>query len=146
EELTGPFPDGVETGWQALVAGRPADAETEVLRARASRPHPAPAIGLVEARILLGRNSEAMTPCREALAAGGPQTVPLLVACGEARARAGQIFEAHELYARAPAKAGSRSEIRKRAEELKSQAIEALVKSASVGARDRNYPDARSRA
>jgi tetratricopeptide (TPR) repeat protein len=146
EELTGPFPDGVETGWLALVAGRPADAEAEFLRARTSRPYLAAEIGLIEVRILLGRNSEALAACRETLAAGGPQTVPLLVACGEARARAGQIFEAHELYARAAAKTGSRSEIRKRAEDLKSQAIEVLAKSASAGARDRNYSDARRRA
>ena len=145
EELAGPFPDGVETGWLALVQGRHAEAESEFLRARGAKPYLAAEIGLIEARVLLGKASEAMTACREALAAG-TQTVALLVACGEARARAGQIFEAHELYARAASRVGGRSEIRKRADELKSQAIETLAKSASAGARDRNYSDARSRA
>jgi tetratricopeptide (TPR) repeat protein len=145
EELAGPFSEGVVNGWHALTAGQPRAAEEEFLRARATRPYLAAEIGLIEARVLLGRTEEALVACREALS-GGPQTLPLLVACGEARARAGQIFEAHELYARAFARAGSRSGIRKRADDLRSQAIEALAKSASAGARDRNYSDARIRA
>jgi tetratricopeptide (TPR) repeat protein len=145
EELTGPFPEGVASGWEALAAGDPAAAEAEFLRARATRPYLAAEIGLIEARVLLDRTAEALTACREALS-GGPQTVPLLVACGEARARAGQVFEAHELYARAASRAGSRSAIRRRSDELRSQAIETLAKSASAGARDRNYSDARRRA
>lgn len=145
DELTGPFSEGVVNGWQELLAGQPAAAEEEFLRARGTRPYLAAEIGLIEARVLLGRTEEALVACREALS-GGPQTIPLLVACGEARARADQIFEAHELYARAAGRAGSRSAIRKRADELRSQAIDALAKSASAGARDRNYSDARSRA
>jgi tetratricopeptide (TPR) repeat protein len=135
----------VETGWRALAAGDAAEAEREFLRARTSRPYLAAEIGLIEARVVLGRIEEALGACREALSAG-PQTVPLLVGCGEARARAGQIFEAHELYARAAARAGAKSAVRRRADELKAQAIDVLAKSASAGAHDRNYSDARRRA
>ncbi len=144
EELAGPFADGVDAGWKALVAGDAAAAEKEFLRARGARPYLAAEIGLVESRVLLGRNEEALGACREALA-GGPLTVPLFVACGEARARAGQVFEAHELYARAAGRSGGRPAIRQRADELRSQAIELLVASASEGARDQNFPDARNR-
>jgi tetratricopeptide (TPR) repeat protein len=145
EDLPGPFPESVADGWTALAEGRNAEAEARFLAARGERPVLAAEIGLIEARVLLGRTAEALSACREALA-GGPQTVPLLVGCGEARARAGQIFEAHELYARAAARGGSRSGIRRRSEELKAQAIEALSRTASAGARDRNYSDARKRA
>ena len=145
DDLTGPFPEGVAAGWSALAEGRNADAEREFLAARGGRPQLAAEIGLIEARVLLGRTGEALSACREALAGGTP-TVPLLVACGEARARAGQVFEAHELYARAAARGGSRPAIRKRADDLKAQAIETLARTASAGARDRNYSDARKRA
>jgi tetratricopeptide (TPR) repeat protein len=144
EELAGPFPEGVDTGWAALVSGDARTAEKEFLRARGGRPSLAAEIGLIESRTLLGRTAEALSACREALA-GGPVTVPLLVACGEARARDGQVFEAHELYARAAARSRDRSAIRERADELKSQAVEELKKSASAGAKDQNFPDARGR-
>ncbi len=144
EELAGPFPDGVESGWRALAAGDAAAAEKEFLRARGIRRENAAGIGLIESRVLLGRKDEALADCSESLA-GGVITVPLLVACGEARARAGQVFEAHELYARAAARSSSRRALRARAEELKGEAVEALVRSASAGARDRNYGDARGR-
>jgi len=144
EDLAGPFPEGVESGWIALSGGDPASAEREFLRSRGARPHLAAEIGLIESRVLLGRTEEALAACREALG-GVPVTTPLLVACGEARARAGQIFEAHELYARAAARSGSRPRIRERADELKKQAVESLVHSASSGAKSQNYPDARGR-
>jgi tetratricopeptide (TPR) repeat protein len=144
EELAGPFAEGIATGWQALGGGDAATAEREFSRARGARPYLAAEIGLVESWVLLGRVEEALTTCREALA-GGPITMPLLVACGEARARAGQVFEAHELYARAAARAGDRRAIRERADELKAQAVESLVHSASAGAEDQNFSDARRR-
>lgn len=144
EELAGPFPDGVETGWAALLAGDAATAEKEFSRARAGRPNRAAEIGLIESRVVRGRTAEALSGCTDALA-GGPPTVPLLVACGEARAGTGQVFEAHELYARAAARSHGRSAIRKRADELKSEAVDELRKSASSGAKDQNFPDARGR-
>lgn len=144
EELAGPFPEGVETGWAALVSGDAARAEEEFSRARGGRPNRAAEIGLIESRLLRGRTAEALSACSEALAGGTP-TVPLLVACGEARARAGQVFEAHELYARAAARSRGRSAIRERAADLKAEAVEALRKSASAGAKDQNFPDARGR-
>ncbi len=144
EELAEPFPEGIEAGWTDLVHGDPASAEREFLRSRGERPTLAAEVGLIESRVLLDRTEEALAGCREALS-GGPLTTPLLVACGEARARAGQVFEAHELYARAAARAGSHTRIRERADELKKQAVESLAQSASAGAKDRNYPDARGR-
>ncbi|MDQ5873289.1 MAG: hypothetical protein M3547_13900 [Acidobacteriota bacterium] len=143
EELAGPFPEGVEAGWQALAAGDAETAEREFLRARATSPHLAVEIGLIESRILLGRVKDAVDACREALT--GPVTVPLLVACGEARARAGQVFEAHELYARAAARSAGRPALKERAQELEAQAIESLARGASSGAKDQNYADARRR-
>jgi len=143
EELTGPFPEGVDSGWQALAAGDAETAEREFLRARATRPNLAAEIGLIESRVLLGRVKDAVVACNEALT--GPVTVPLLVACGEARARADQVFEAHELYARAAARSPGRPALKERAEALEAQAIESLARSASSGAKDQNYPDARRR-
>ncbi|HEV8610847.1 MAG TPA: hypothetical protein VGS98_12380 [Thermoanaerobaculia bacterium] len=144
EELAGPFAEGVETGWQALAAGDAATAEREFLRARGVRPYLAAEIGLIEAQVLLSRTDEALASCRESLA-GGPVTVALLVACGEARARAGQVFEAHELYARAAARAGGRNWIRARADELRKEAIESLARTASAGAKDKDFSEARRR-
>ncbi|MEO8347571.1 MAG: hypothetical protein ABI610_01565 [Acidobacteriota bacterium] len=143
EELAGPFPGGVAAGWQALAAGDAETAEREFLRARATSPHLAVEIGLIESRILLGRVKDAVDACQEALT--GPVTVPLLVACGEARARAGQVFEAHELYARAAARSSDRPALKARARELEAQAIESLARGASSGAKDHKYPEARRR-
>jgi tetratricopeptide (TPR) repeat protein len=143
EELAGPFPEAVETGWQALAAGDAAAAEREFLRARGMRPTLAAEIGLIEAWVLLDRSSEALASCREALA--GPVTVALLVGCGEARARAGQVFEAHELYARAAARAGNRNWIRARADDLRKEAVESLARTATAGAKDQDFAEARRR-
>jgi tetratricopeptide (TPR) repeat protein len=144
EELPGPFPDGVESGWAALVAGDAVTAEREFSRVRAGQPNRAAEIGLIESRVLRGRMPEALSGCTAALASGSP-TVPLLVACGEAHARAGEAFEAHELYARAAARSRGRSEIRERADELKSEAVDTLRKWVSGGAKDPRIPDARGR-
>ena len=143
EGLPGPFPEGVETGWQALAAGDAETAEREFLRARAEGRSLAAEVGLIESRTLLGRAKEAAGACNEILT--GPVTVPLLVACGEARARAGQVFEAHELYARAAARDPGRSWLRDRSKELEKDAIDALARAASSGAKEQNYPDARKR-
>jgi tetratricopeptide (TPR) repeat protein len=144
EELAGPFPEEVESGWQALAGGDAATAERDFLRARGSRPYLPAEIGLIEARVLLQRTDEALASCREALA-GGPVTTALFVACGEARARAGQVFEAHELYARAAARPGSRNWIRARADDLGKAAIESLARTAAAGAKDQNFAEARRR-
>ena len=144
EELPGPFPDGVESGWAALLAGDATAAEAEFSRARTGHASRAAEIGLIESRVLRGRLPEALAGCREALAAPSP-TVPLLVACGEAHARSGQVFEAHELYARAAARSRGRSAIRDRSDELKVEAVQSLKKAASAGAKDPNFPDARGR-
>jgi tetratricopeptide (TPR) repeat protein len=144
EELAGPFPEAVESGSQALAAGDAAAAEREFLRARGMRPTLAAEIGLIEARVLLDRSSEALASCRELLA-GGPVTVALLVGCGEARSRAGQVFEAHELYARAAARADNRNWIRARADDLRKEAVESLARTATAGAKDQNFAEARRR-
>src|SRR5947207_15545944 len=99
----------------------------------------------MESGALPGKTKEALAACGESLAAGS-STTPLLVACGEARARAGQVFEAHELYARAAARpGGGRPRIRGREDQLKKEAVESRVESASSGATEQNYPDARGR-
>ncbi len=144
EELPGPFPDGVESGWAALAAGDAVAAEAEFSRARTGHPSRAAEIGLIESRVLRGRLPGALAGCREALAGPAP-TVPLLVACGEAHARSGQVFEAHELYARAAARSRGRSQIRDRSDDLKAEAVQALKKSASAGSKDPTFPDARGR-
>ena len=143
EELPGPFPEGVEEGWRALAAGDVETAEKEFLGARAASPNLAAEIGLIESRVLLGRVKEAVALCEKALT--GPVTVPLLVACGEARARADQVFEAHELYARAASRSPGRPALKEREEELESRAIESLARDASSGAKDQRYPEARRR-
>lgn len=144
EGLAGPFPEGVEAGWRALASGDAHLAEQEFGRARGNRPYLAAEIGLIESWVLLGKTKEAARACAEALA-GGEATVPLLVACGEARARSDQPFEARELYARAAARAPERPALKERASELQSKAVEALVRDAETRAKDRNFPDARGR-
>ena len=143
EGLSGPFPESIDSGWQALAGGDAEAAEREFLRARAEGRPLAAEVGLIESRVLLGRMKEAVAACNEVLS--GPVTVPLLVACGEARARAGQVFEAHELYARAAARDPGRSWLKDRAKALETEAIESLARSASSGAKEQNYPDARKR-
>jgi len=144
EGLAGPFPDGVEAGWRALAAGDARLAEGEFTRARGARPYLAAEIGLIESWVLLGRTKEAARACGEALAAG-EATVPLLVACGEARARSDQPLEAQELYARAAARDPGRPGLKARASELRSKSVETLVREAESRAKEGNFPDARGR-
>ncbi|MFY9550437.1 MAG: hypothetical protein WAU32_04745, partial [Thermoanaerobaculia bacterium] len=86
EGLAGPFEAAIEKGWRALLARDTARAEKDFARARSRPSRRAAAIGRIEALVMSGRSSDALTLCAEAL--GEPDvTVPLLSACGEARAR-----------------------------------------------------------
>ena len=98
EELTGPFADGTIRGVRRWQRGDAAAAESAFASARSSpNRRLAAEIGWIEAVVLRGRAQEALSACRTQLDAGDP-TVPLLVACGEANARAGDAVEGHALY------------------------------------------------
>jgi tetratricopeptide (TPR) repeat protein len=70
----------------------------------------------------------------------GPPTVPLLVACGEAHARAAQPVEAFDLYQRAARRSTDRAGLASRAAALSSAAAEELLsdaeRSAAAGRRE----------
>jgi len=119
EELNGPFSESVQRGCEALADGDGRAAEAAFAAARSGDPRRLAAeIGWIEALVLENRATEALPDCEKLLAAGDP-TLPLLVACGEAKARAGRVVEAHALYRRAVARDGKRAGVNDRAEELR---------------------------
>ncbi|HTO89223.1 MAG TPA: hypothetical protein VMR54_17000 [Thermoanaerobaculia bacterium] len=133
ESLAGPFPAGVESGWEALLAGNSAKARSEFARAGSPKPVLAAEIGEIEALVLARDLSAALASCRRVLAASNP-TVPLLTACGEAHARSGQALDAWHLYRQAVASAPGRPGLEKRAQELRVQAGEQLRRQAQEAA------------
>lgn len=133
EGLAGPFDPAIGRGWRALLARDPALAEREFRRATGGGSARAAAIGTIEALVASRRSSEAIEPCASALAKEGP-TVPLLVACGEARARTGDPVGAVDLYARAAAMAPDRPGLAERAAELRIDAAEARIEAALASA------------
>ena len=135
EELTGPFAPGVDEGSRALLSGDAAGALRAFAAAREGRHGLAAEIGWIEATVLAGRPADARGACEEALAAGEP-TLPLLVACGEARARSGDEAAGYELYERATATRPGRRGVEERSRELRRSAaqnlmVEALADSAA---------------
>ena len=119
EGLTGPFSEQVRRGCEALAEGDANAAEASFATARSGDSPPLAAeIGWIEAVVLQDRANEVLPSCEKLLAAGDP-TLPLLVACGEARARTGHAVVAHALYRRAVAKDGNRPGVNARAEELR---------------------------
>ncbi len=139
EGLPGPFDASVGRGWQALLSGNAALAGREFLRTAAGGSSArAAAIGEIEALVLARRSSDAIAPCEEQLGQG-ESTAPLLVACGEARARTADPVAAVQLYERAAAMAPNRPGLAARAEELRAAAAEELfdeaAKSAEAGRR-----------
>jgi len=143
EELTGPFPAGVERGWKALQEGDPTRAEDAFRGAAREKPELAAQIGTVEALVLAGRPGDALPTCERLLASGEP-TSTLLSACGEARARSGNALGALNLYRRAAARAPGRAGLGKRAEELRIAASDSLVDSARAAAGRESWEEARS--
>ncbi|MCA1582401.1 MAG: hypothetical protein LC796_13620, partial [Acidobacteria bacterium] len=145
EELSGPFAEGVERGWEALSSGDAPAASRAFEEVRgAGGPHLAADIGWIAAQVLLGRFEPADAACVETLSSGEP-TLPLLVACGEARGRGGRPAEGYRLYVRALARSPKRGVLAARAEELRLSARDALAAQARVAAEEHRWAEARDR-
>lgn len=144
EGLPGPFEDTVGEGWRALLAGDASRAAKDFARSVSGASLRAGEIGGIEALVALGRSSEALAACagaREDAAA----TLPLLVACGEAEARAGSPVAAYELYARAAGEAGpARPGFAERAQKLIAGATDAVLAEAARDASLGRYEAARA--
>jgi tetratricopeptide (TPR) repeat protein len=145
EGLAGPFPAGVETGWEALLAGNSAKARSEFARAGSGKPDLAAEIGEIESFVVARDLPAALASCRRVLAASNP-TVPLLTACGEAQARSGQALDAWYLYRQAVSSAPGRPGLEKRAQELRTQAAEQLRRQAQEAAGHKQWKEARREA
>lgn len=144
EELAGPFPAEIASGWRALLAGDTAEAEEEFERARSRAAGLAAEIGLVEAWVLGKEPERAAKACLSLLKSGEP-TLPLLVACGEAWATRPEPSDALELYEQAVARAPQRKGLRARASELRASARAELVREAKASAEKTDWETARSR-
>jgi len=143
EGLTGPFPSGVEKGWEALQEGMPERAEAEFEAATRETPRMAADIGRVEAIVLGERVQSALPICKKLLSAGEP-TAPLLVACAEAEARSGDPVAAYPLYRRALVRVPGRPRLAGRAEELRSSARDRLVEAAREAAAAKKWKESRA--
>lgn len=145
EELAGPFSEGVERGWRALLAEDWKRAERAFRAAGGETLQTAAEIGRIEALVLGGRLEAALAACADLLPVGEP-TSPLLVACGEARARApaGDPLEGYQLYRRALARTTDRPGLKLRAEELRVAASDWLLEGARAGLEERAWKKARA--
>lgn len=143
EGLTGPFSQGIEKGWEALLAGDAERAAAAFASARSNAPRLAAEIGWIEAMVLGGREKEALTRCQKVLGEGEP-TVPLLVACGEARGRGGEAVGGFELYEQALSRAPERLGLKQRAEQLRIAARDALLEAARADAKGGEWKSAQS--
>ncbi|HEX7254110.1 MAG TPA: tetratricopeptide repeat protein, partial [Thermoanaerobaculia bacterium] len=140
EELPGPFPERVATGWRRLNSGDSSGAESAFRSAEGQSP--AAEIGLVSALVLEGRASEASQRC-SSLLENGNATLPLLVACGEARARDGDPGEGYALYRRGLTRTSDRPSLAARTEELRLAARDALSEKARDEASQSRWDEAR---
>ena len=146
EGLAGPFDESVEAGWRALLAGDTAAASREFSAARGGDSARAAAIGRLEVLVRSGRSADALPECARETADPGA-TLPLLVACGEAEARAGSPVAAYELYARAAASGGaSRAGLLARSQKLLPAARDALFAEADRDAAAGKFEAARAAA
>ncbi len=143
EELTGPFSEGVERGWRALLKGDAERAERAFETASSEAPQMAAAIGRIEAMVLAGRSKAALAACKDLLPVGEP-TIALLVACGEASAVAGGALEAYQLYRQALARTMDRPGLKLRAEKLRIAASDWLLASARASAEQKRWKTARA--
>lgn len=143
EGLAGPFDEPVEEGWRALSSANAARARVEFARVTAGPSLRAAQIGTIEALVLERRAAAAVELCAGALAEPKP-TVPLLTACGEARARAGEPVEAFELYERAVARAPDRAGLAQRSEELRADATDFVLAAATRAAGEGHREQARA--
>ncbi|HXM78555.1 MAG TPA: hypothetical protein VOA00_04910 [Thermoanaerobaculia bacterium] len=144
EELSGPFPESVDRGWEALLRGDARAAAREFASARSEGHRLAADIGWIEAEVLLGDFERALAACQDTLASG-EATLPLLVVCGEARGRGGRPSEGYRLYQRAVARTAGRPGLKARAEELRIAARDALAAQARVASEERKFAEARDR-
>lgn len=145
EELPGPFPSGVERGWQALSAGDASGAAAEFSKAR-SEGGRAAEIGWIEARVLSGGIADADRACAEALSASDA-TLPLLVACGEAAAADGRARDGYRLYRQALGRGGgNRAGLSARSEQLRRQAADGQIAEARQSVQDGHIEPAREAA
>ncbi len=142
EGLPGPFPSGVSSGWEALLAGQASRAREHFERARAEGGGMAARIGVIEALVEEASLPEALAACSAALAAPNP-TAPLLVACGEAQGRSGKPLEAWELYRQALGEMPAHPGLEKRAGELRSLAGGQLRRQAQEAAGQKDWAAAR---
>ena len=144
EELMGPFSEETLRGCAALAEGNAQAAEAAFAAAPSGDGRRLAAeIGRIEAVILQGRAAETLPACEKLLAAGDP-TLPLLVACAEARFRSGDAIDGLALYRRALARAPDRPGLGHRAEELRLAARDHLLARARASAEAKQW--ARSRA
>jgi tetratricopeptide (TPR) repeat protein len=145
EELTGPFSQETIRGCAALAEGEAAEAEAAFRQARsaAGGRRLAAEIGWIEAEVLEGRAQETLSSCDTLLAAGDP-TVPLLVACGEARTLAEDTVAGYALYRRALARTSNRPGLAERAEELRLRARDELLARAHASAAKSEWARSRS--
>jgi tetratricopeptide (TPR) repeat protein len=149
EGLTGPFDPSIAEGWNALLSGDAGRAGGDFARAASGATGAsarAAAIGGVEALVASGKSSEALAAC-----AGAPSdpeaTLPWLVACGEAEARAGSPVSAYQLYARAAAVGvPPRPALAAREQKLLVEATDSVLAEADREARDGHYDRARAKA
>jgi tetratricopeptide (TPR) repeat protein len=142
EEVPGPYSPDVEEGSRALLSGDNPAALRAFTAAREARHGMAAEIGWIEVVVLAGRPADARVPCDAALAAGEP-TLPLLVGCGEARARSGDEAAGYELYARAAASHPDRRGVKERAEELQRSAAQKLMVEALADSASARFDEAR---
>jgi tetratricopeptide (TPR) repeat protein len=146
EGLAGPFEDSIGEGWSALLAGDTARASREFGLAHAGDSARAGRIGAVEVLVRTGRSADALPGCAKD-AADPAATLPLLVACGEAEARAGSPVAAYELYARAASEGGpSRPGLSARAQKLRPGATDAVFADAEKAAAAGRFDEARAAA
>jgi tetratricopeptide (TPR) repeat protein len=144
EGLPGPFDEAIGRGWQALLAGDTSAAENAFAGVHGGTSERTAEIGTIEAFVESGRGADALGRCAEALTAGEP-TVPLLVACGEARAQVSQPVGAFELYERAAVRAPDRPWVAARMGQLREAAVRELLQAAEESAAEGQREDARTR-
>jgi tetratricopeptide (TPR) repeat protein len=143
EELAGPFLPAEDEGSGELLAGEIEPALRVFTLARAGEHGIAADVGWIEATVLAGRPKDALKPCEDALSAGEP-TLPLLVACGEARAGSGDDVAGYELYTRALAERPRRRGIEQRGRELRRRASQSLMVRAMTEAAQKQFEPARA--
>lgn len=119
----GPFHESVGRAW-AQLRGRDAPGAMRLFEKAAD--DPAARIGLIQCQLMLGRFQPARDGCQAALDQG-LDTAPLLAACGEAEARAGNWTEAFNLFEGAALRLPENGEILRLEEEAAPRAAGAWL-------------------